>query len=109
MIEAIVGNATVEKVLLFLQTYGHGYAREISETFRLPLSQVQKQLRRLEDGGVVVSRRLGRTRLFEWNPRYPFLRPLRELLAEVLRYVPEDELQRYYRQRRRPRREGKPQ
>ena len=31
--------------------------------------QVQKQLLKLESGGVLVSRLAGRTRLYEWNPR----------------------------------------
>lgn len=54
MLESIFGNATVEKVLLYLQNYNEGYASEIASTFSISLSVVQKQLKRLEDGGVIV-------------------------------------------------------
>ena len=108
MLEALLGNATIEKVLLFIENYEEGYGTEIAETFGLPLSQVQKQLEKLEQGTVVVSRLQGRTRVFSWNPRYPFLKALRALLQEVMRYLPEEEIKKYYRQRRRPRRSGKP-
>ena len=108
MLEALFGNRTVERVLLYLQNYDQGYAREIAKTFGVPLNAVQKQLRRLEDGGVLVSRTVGRTRVFAWNPRYPFQVPLRQLLEKAMEYLPEAEVQAYYRQRKRPRRAGKP-
>jgi predicted ArsR family transcriptional regulator len=108
MLESLFGNRTAEKVLLYLQTYEEGYARQIARTFEVSLNAVQKQLRRFEDGGVLVSRTVGRTRVFTWNPRYPFKEPLRELLSRALEYLPESEKRAYYRERRRPRRSGKP-
>ena len=33
MLEGILGNATAEKVLLYLEQYGEGYARAIAVTF----------------------------------------------------------------------------
>jgi len=107
MLEAIVGNATVEKVLLYLQNYNEGYASEIASTFSISLSVVQKQLKRLEDGGVIVSQPKGRTRLYLWNPRYPFRRELQALLEKSFEFMPESELKKYYRKRQRPRRAGK--
>ena len=46
----------------------------------MPISVFQKQLRRLERGGVLVSSTKGRTRLFQMNPVYPFARELEALL-----------------------------
>lgn len=69
MLETIFGNATIEKVLLYLQNYNEGYASEIASTFSVSLSVVQKQLKRLEDGGVIVSQLKGRTRIFLWNDK----------------------------------------
>lgn len=42
MLESIFGNATVEKVLLYLQNYSEGYASEIVTTFSTSLSVVKK-------------------------------------------------------------------
>lgn len=108
MLESIFGNATVEKVLLYLQNYNEGYASEIASTFSISLSVVQKQLKRLEEGGVIVSQPKGRTRLFLWNPRYPFLKELQSLLERSFAFMPESDIKKYYRKRQRPRRTGKP-
>ena len=109
MLAAILGNATAEKVLLYLERYEEGYALGIARTFDdLPVSMVQRQLQRLEAGGVFVSRLQGRTRVFTWSPRFAFASELRALLRKALRSLPADERARYFGARRRPRRTGKP-
>lgn len=108
MLERVLGGNAPERVLLYLENYGEGYAKGIATTFGMPLSVAQKQLRKFEEAGVLVSVMKGRTRLFVWNPRYPFQKELRALLAKVLSFVPEAEVKRFYRQRTRPRRTGKP-
>ncbi len=107
MIDLLFGGPTAERVLLFLENYGDGYAREIADTFDIPVSMVQKQLAKFERAGVLVSGLRGRTRLFSWNPRHALLEPLRELLRRALEYIPPAEREQYFRQRRRPRRAGK--
>ncbi|MBP6514822.1 MAG: hypothetical protein KA224_06550, partial [Steroidobacteraceae bacterium] len=62
MLEAIVGSVAGERVLMYLQSYDQAYGREIATTFDMAQSQVQKQLLKLESGGVLVSRLVGRTR-----------------------------------------------
>ena len=109
VLEGIFGNGTAEKVLLYLLQYEEGYATAIADTFDdTSLSMVQGQLERFERAGVLVSTRKGRTRIFSWNPRYPFREELQALLTKELDYLPEDERERYFSQRRRPRRAGKP-
>ncbi len=109
MLEGVFGNATAEKVLLYLEQYGEGYAKAIADTFEdASLSMVQRQLERFERASLLVSLLKGRTRLFIWNPRYLFLKEVRALLRKALRSLPEDERRRYFSQRRRPRRTGKP-
>jgi DNA-binding transcriptional ArsR family regulator len=109
MLEAVFGNATAEKVLLYLEQYGEGYAKAIADTFGdVTLSMVQRQLERFERAGLLVSVLKGRTRLFLWNPRYPFVREVRAVLRKALRSLPERDQHRYFRERRRPRRTGKP-
>lgn len=108
-LETLFGGRAAARVLLFIENYGEGYARQISTTFEMPLSEVQKQLKKFEDGGILVSRTLGTSRMYTWNPRDPALNGLRQLLRETLDTgIPETTLKHFYRQRRRPRRKGKP-
>ena len=107
MLESLFGNVTVEKILFFLYTYGEGYPLGMAKVFEEPVNRMQQQLRRLEEGGIVVSRLVGRVRLYTFNPRYPFLKELRSLLSKAYEFLPEDEKESYYRLRTRPRRAGK--
>ena len=109
MLEGIFGNASAEKVLLYLEQYEEGYATAIAGTFDdLSLNMAQRQLERFERAGALVSSLQGRTRLYAWNPRYPFRRELRALLRKALDQLPASERKRYFTGRRRPRRAGKP-
>jgi len=108
MIEAIVGSISCERVLVFLNARGEGYAREIAAFFSSSLAPVQKQLDKLEAGGVLASRTAGRTRLYTFNPRYPLLRELSALLEKSISFYDEELQQRLLLNRRRPRRRGKP-
>ncbi|HZP88584.1 MAG TPA: hypothetical protein VFB54_17365 [Burkholderiales bacterium] len=106
-VAGIFGNETAGKVLLYVQNYGDGYARGIAQTFGLPHSVVQKQLRRMESDGVLVSQLKGKTRVFTWNPRYALRTQLSTLLERALLLIPAAERDRFLRERRRPRRTGK--
>ena len=108
MIEAIVGSASSEKVMMFLLARDEGYAREISRFFATDLDPVQKQLAKLEAAGILVSRAAGRTRLFSFDPRYPMIDELKALLEKTLQFYPDDVRDRLLMNRRRPRRTGKP-
>ena len=108
MLESLFGSRTAEKVLLYLQNYEEGYGKAIADANVIPLNAVQNQLRKLEEGGVIVSQLKGRTRMYTWNPRYPFLKSLRVLLEQAFEFIPEKEIKAVYRKRVRPRRAGKP-
>ncbi|HRK02937.1 MAG TPA: ArsR family transcriptional regulator [Oligoflexia bacterium] len=108
LLSGIFGNETAEKVLLFLENYEFGYPRGIAKTFDLSISQVQNQLERFEREGIVASRLVGKTRMYEWNPRYLFLPELRAMLEKALKRLPESLQEKYFRARTRPRRKGKP-
>jgi DNA-binding transcriptional ArsR family regulator len=74
----------------------------------MPPSEIQKQLAKFEDNGILVSRKIGTSRMYSWNPRDKALTGLRQLLRDTLdKGMPESELSKYYRQRQRPRRKGK--
>lgn len=108
-LEVLFGGQAAAKVLLFLENYGEGYASWIAKTYEMPVSEVQKQLRKFEETGILVSRMVGTSRMYTWNPRDPALEGLRQLLKSTLDYgIPKNRIEKYYRQRRRPRRQGKP-
>lgn len=108
MLEFLFGNPTVEKVLFYVNVYGEAYAKQMSDSFGIRINGIQQQLKRLEEGGILVSQLKGKTRLYEFNPRYAFLKELKNLLDRAINALPEKEIERYYRNRTRPRRKGKP-
>lgn len=107
MFSSLFGNATAEKALLYIANYGEGHARAIATNFHLSASQVSLQLHRLEEGGILVSKTVGKTKVFIINPRLGIKNSLLELLENILRLMDESEKQKYYRQRTRPRKTGK--
>ena len=108
MLEPLLGSQTSERVLIFILARDEAYAREMARFFNMDLYAVQKQLEKLESGGVLASRTAGRTRLYRFNPRYAFLKELRSLLERALTFYADEERERLLIHRRRPRRSGKP-
>ena len=108
LISGLLGNETAEKVLLFVENFNTGYARQIATTFEVPVSQVQRQLERFELEGVVVSQFVGKTRVYQFNPRYLFKDELSLLLQKALKNLPPEKFEKYFIKRTRPRRKGKP-
>ena len=108
MIEAIVGSEGAERVLLFLAARGSGYQREIAYNWSMDVSTVQNHLLRMERDGLLVSRTVGRTRVFEFNPRYAFKDEVKALLDKALTRLPPNVQEQLTLQRKRPRRTGKP-
>jgi len=108
MLKPLFGSDTREKVLVFILARDKGYPTEIARFFDTGLNQVQRQLENLEAGGMLVSFTAGRTRLYEFNPRYPFLKELRNLLEKAFSFYPNEVRENLTMNRRRPRRRNKP-
>ena len=108
MLEPIVGSKSSEQVFIFLIARNEGYATEIAKFFSADLYAIQKQLERLENSEVLVSKKIGRTRVYQFNPRYPFLKELKGLLERVLSFYPDDIQENLVMNRRRPRKKDKP-
>lgn len=106
MLEPLLGSSIKERILMSLMLHGEGYPTGLARAMGRSLFPVQDQLRKLEDGGIVVSRLQGRTRVYSLNPRYAFRRELVELLNKAFEFMPED-LKESYRLRTRPRKAGK--
>ena len=91
MIEVLLGSKNAERVLIYIFSREEGYAREIANYYKTDLTPIQKQLDKLESGGVLASRTVGRTRPYVFNPRYPFLKELKVLLEKALSFYPAEE------------------
>jgi hypothetical protein len=107
MIEVLLGSKNAERVLIFIFAREEGYAREIATFYETDLKSIQMQLDKLEKGGVLVSRAVGRTRPYVFNPRYPFLAELKALLEKALSFYPAKERDELTMNRHRPRAKGK--
>lgn len=108
MLEGLFGTVNKEKVLLYVYAREEGYPREVAKYYDIDLKTIQNQFEKLELGGVLYSRMVGRTRLYTFSPRFVFLSELKQMLEKALSFYPEDERERLLMTRRRPRRKGKP-
>lgn len=102
------GNKTAEKVLLHIFHYGESHASAIASDFKTSLNPVIQQLNRFENAGVLVSKEIGRSRVYTFNPKSPLKNPLQDLLEVAYESIPLSERQKIFESRRRPRRKGKP-
>jgi predicted ArsR family transcriptional regulator len=108
MLEALFGNQNIERVLFYLLRNGEAYPSAMASAFGSSTTPIQRQLARLEAGNVVASRLVGRTRVYQINPRYPFKKELDAFLEKAFKALPDVQVQKIYSRRSRPRRPGKP-
>ncbi len=81
MLEGLLGNKSAEKVMLALYANEELHASAIAQMHETALDPIKKQLERFEEAGFLVSRVVGRSRLYSFNEGHPMIAPLRELLA----------------------------
>lgn len=108
MIEAIVGSVSAERALVFIAAREQGYAAEIARVFDTNVSQIQKQLERMERDGLLINEKVGVTRMYSFNPRYAFVDEVKLLMEKALSLYPKDLQQTLKMNRRRPRKKNKP-
>ena len=94
MLNPILGSVNAERVLVYLLAREEGYARGIATFFGADPDSIHKQLVKFESGGVLVSRAMGRTVIYEFNPGYPLLTELKGLLRKAISLYSEAERQR---------------
>lgn len=107
VLKGILRAESQEKVLIYLLLRETGYAKNIAEFYGAPTNPIQKQLVRLEEDGVIVSRTIGKVRQYELNPHYSFIEPLKALLKMAVAIYPPDITADLVVQRTRPRKSGK--
>ena len=102
------GGRTRTRVLVALRLMESTYPRELSRLLAVSINGVRQALTSLERDGLVVGRPVGRTRVYQINPRF-FARQELEALLSRLADVDPELRERTAAVRRRPRRVGKPQ
>lgn len=108
MIETIFGSETAAKVMLYLYHYGEAYASGLSKDMGITLSQVQKQLDKFDQAGILTSKKIGTTRIYIFNPKLNITKKLQELIGGFYNSLSIEQKEKLFSQRRRPRKKGKP-
>lgn len=107
-LKGVLKAETQEKIFLYLMYRDAGYAAEIVNFFNLGMTPVVKQLKKLEEDGLIVSTQsVGRSRSYTFNPRNPYVGFLKPLLAEASKRYPKDQIRDLMLPRTRPRSKGK--
>lgn len=96
MLEVLCGNKNVQKILIFLFVNGKCYGTQLHRSLKTPLTPLQKALNRLEKGGLIMSYYEGKTRLYQFNPAYPLLSELEQLLKKAYTLLPAPQKKEYY-------------
>mgnify|MGYP003394151891 FL=1 len=107
-IEKLFDNKSAGKGLVFPARYDEGTAPEIAGVFGLDRPVIFLQLKKLEDAGIIVSRRISNIRLYALNPRSGIKSELKVLLEKYIELnMPMTKFKDFYLVRRRPRKSGK--
>ncbi len=108
ILETLIGSENRERVLIFLKARGEGYAREIARFYDTDLFPIQDQLERLEAGGVLVRRPVGRTILYQSIPVISCWKNWKHCSKKQCIIIQKEIREELLMNRRRPRRRGKP-
>ncbi len=108
MLKEIFGNKTAACVLLHVYHHGEIHASGIANDLQVALSPVQNQLDRFERASVLVSKKVGRTRVYFFNMKSPLIKPFIEMIKIYYESLPITDHEKLFPTRRRPRVKGKP-
>lgn len=107
MLDKLFGNQTAALILLNLYHYNEIYAGLISKNTGIGSRAVLNQLAKFEEIGVLVSREVGRTRLYQFNPKNPISKPLKQIIEINYSGMPLKLKESMFKERMRPRAKGK--
>jgi len=108
MLDKILGSEVAMKIMLHLIHYGEVYPTAVAKDYQLSLSGVQKQFQRFENAGILVSKLVGKSRVYFFNKKFPAVKPFIDLIKVYYDGLSLEDRQKLFATRRRPRRPGKP-
>jgi predicted transcriptional regulator len=107
MLDKIFGNETISMIYLNLFHYDEVYSALIEKNTGIGSRAVLNQLNKMEEAGVLVSRSVGRTRLYQFNPKSPFVKPIKEIIEIIYSNMNIKMKEKMFKERMRPRAKGK--
>lgn len=107
MLDKLFGNETLALIFLNLFHYGEVYSGLVEKNTGTGSRAVLNQLNKMEEAGFLVSREVGRTRLYQFNPKSPFVKPLKEIINITYSNLSIKMKEKMFKERMRPRAKGK--
>ena len=107
MLGKLFGNETLAVIFLNLYHYGEIYSALIEKNSAIGGRAVLNQLSKMEEAGIFVSREVGRTRLYTFNPKNPAIKHIREIINITYSNLNIKMKEKMFKERMRPRAKGK--
>lgn len=85
MLEGLLGNKSAVKVMLALFVNEELHASAIAQIYQTALDPIKKQLERFEEAEYLVSRVVGRSKLYSFNEAHPIFEPLMQMIEIALK------------------------
>jgi len=108
MLDKILGSEIAMKIMFHLVHYKEIYPSAVAKDYKLALSAVQNQFARFEDAGILVSKLVGRTRVYMFNNKSKVAKAFYEFVKLYYDGLSISDREKIFETRRRPRRQGKP-
>lgn len=108
MLDKILGSEVAMKIMLHLVHYNEIYPTAVAKDYHLALSPVQRQFSRFEEAGVLVSKLVGKTRVYMFNKKSKVAMKVYELAKLYYDGLSLKDKEKIFSERRRPRRANKP-
>ncbi len=80
MLLSLVGNKSAVNIMLSLHEHGELHASAIAKEHASAVDPIIKQLERFEGAGFLLSRVVGRSKLYKFNLQNPAVPPLLEII-----------------------------
>ncbi len=107
MLDKLFGNETLALIFLNLFHYGEVYSSLIEKNTGTGSRAILNQLNKIEEAGYFVSREVGRTRLYAFNPKNPAVKHIKEIINITYSNLTIEMKEKMFKERMRPRAKGK--
>jgi predicted transcriptional regulator len=84
MLEILFGSKNRVRVLEYIHIHRSAYGKEIATHYQCSIDPIQKQLARLEQGGILHSKKDGKKRIYQFSIGHTLYRPLSLLLENAI-------------------------
>ena len=108
MLKDIFGSKIAGQILIHIYHNGESHASAMAKDFDLALTSIVHQLNRFEKAQILISKKVGRSRLYTFNLKSAYAKPIKAIAEIAYEGIPLKERQKLFSNRRRPRRKGKP-